>query len=127
MTSRWWNIQTWLPNVNITSGYTYTASFTLVSSAPKYFTVDNQNGDAQYFAQPEMSNWVDNGDGTYTYNYTIDENYLIYENGKNLPKQKYVLTDEEKLRRYEEHQEWGREHCRKLNNSMYRASKEWYK
>jgi hypothetical protein len=65
----WWNIQTWVSDVYMISGYTYTASFKLVSSTPKYFTVDAKANDAQYFAQPTMDKWVSNGDGTYTYNY----------------------------------------------------------
>ena len=66
-------------------------------------------------------------DGNHTYSYTVDNNYRIAENGTLLPNQKYIPTHEEEVQRLRENEEWHREHCRRLHNSMLNASKDIYK
>ena len=67
----WWNIQTWLPEVTFVKGYLYTGSFTVTANTPKQFRVDTRVGDKAVFdGDVTVSEWTQNGDGTYSCTYT---------------------------------------------------------
>lgn len=67
----WWNIQTWLPEVTFVKGYVYTGSFTVTANKPKQFRVDTRVGDKAVFdGDVTVSDWTQNGDGTYSCTYT---------------------------------------------------------
>ena len=67
----WWNIQTWLPEVTFVKGYVYTGSFTVTANTPKQFRVDTRVGDKAVFdGDVTVSEWTQNGDGTYSCTYT---------------------------------------------------------
>ena len=67
--ANWYSIQTGVDNVKFKSGVEYTCKFTLTSSAPKEFTVDNRSNDSTVFVEETAGTWTANDDGTYSYSY----------------------------------------------------------
>ena len=67
--TNWYSIQTGIDNVEFLANTDYTCTFTLTTTAPKQFKVDNRSNDATIFTEPVAGTWTDNGDGTYSYKY----------------------------------------------------------
>ena len=67
----WWHVQTWLADVTFDKGYEYTGTFKVTADKPKQFRVDKRIGDGTVFdGEVSVSDWTQNGDGTYSCTYT---------------------------------------------------------